>query len=255
MDKNKVLSNFGEEDRSEVLNLYEKYILAMEKDITVFGNSFYPPNVWNYFKMNFETKDFKVEDCGFFQEAERRMICFNNIFNTPFPFKVIKINNMSKFNTLTHRDYLGSVLSLGIKRNKIGDLLVKDQSCFLAVCEDISEYILSNLTEVSGSPCRVKVLEEYETVPSAEFEEFTIMVQSLRIDSIVSKLTKLSRVRAQSLIEEGKVLLDYNRTRDKSSEVVCGQRITIRGFGKFIAGETIGNSKSGKIKINIKKYA
>jgi len=254
MDKNKILLNFGEEDKGEVLNLYEKYVLAKEKDITVFGNSFYPPNIWKYFKKNFETKDFKIEEFGFFKDAERRMICFNNMFNTPFPLKIIKIENTSKFNTLTHRDYLGSILSLGIKRNKIGDLLVKDQSCFLSICDDISEYILSNLSNIGGSPCEITELEDGDMIPIAEFEESIILVQSLRVDSIVSKLTRLSRSKSQSLIDEGKILIDYNRIKDKSSEVITGQRITIRGIGKFIVGEIIGNSKSGKIKVKMKKY-
>ena len=254
MDKNKILLNFKEEDRGDVLNLYEKYILAKERDITVFSNSFYPPNIWNYFKQNFETKDFMVEEYGFFEDAERRMICFNNIYNTPFPIKVIKIENKSKFNHLTHRDYLGTVLSLGIKRNKIGDLLVKNQICFMPVYEEIEQYILSNLSIVGGNPCKLSVVEEDDVIPSAEFEEIIILIQSLRIDSIISKLANISRSKAQSLIEDGKVLIDYNTTRDKSSDVISGQRITIRGAGKFIVGERIGNSKSGKIRINMKKY-
>lgn len=254
MDKNKVLLSFGEEDKGEVLNLYEKYLLAKEKDITVFGNSFYPPNIWNYFKKNFETKDFKVEEFGFFADAERRMICFNNMLNTPFPLKTIRIQNTSKFNTLTHRDYLGSILSLGIKRNKIGDLLVKDQSCFLSACDDITEFILSNLSNIGGSPCEITEITDEDMIPNVEFEESIILIQSLRIDSIVSKLTRLSRSKSQALMDEGKILIDYNRVKDKSSEVITGQRITIRGIGKFIVGEIIGNSKSGKIKVKMKKY-
>ena len=254
MDKNKILLNFGEEDRVEVLNLYEKYSLAKEKNITVFGNNFYSPNVWTYFKKNFETKYFKIDDYGFFDEAERRMVCFNNCYSTPYPLSIIEIQNKSKFNTLTHRDYLGSVLSLGIKRNKIGDLLVKDQSCFLPVCDEIKEFVISNLSTIGGAPCKVVLLNENIEIPKAEFEEIVILVEHLRIDSIISKLASVSRSKAQSLIEQGRVLLDYNKIKDKSEKVVLGQRITIRGIGKFIVGETIGSSKSGKNKIIMKKY-
>lgn len=254
MIKNKILLNFKEEDRADVLSLYDKYVLAKERYITIFSNSFYPPNVWKYFKERFETKDFSIEVFGIFEDAERRMICFNNIYNTSFPIRVIKIENKSKFNNLTHRDYLGTVLSLGIKRNKIGDLLVKDKICFMPVYDEIEEYISNSLSVVGGAPCTLSVVEEDDVVLRVEFEEFVILVQSLRIDSIISKIVNISRGKAQSLIKDGKVLIDYNITRDKSSEVICGQRITIRGAGKFIIDESIGNSKSGKIRINMKKY-
>ena len=65
---------------------------------------------------------------------------------------------------------------------------------------------------------------------------------------------KLSRSKAQDGIEAGKVLVDYNTIRDKSKEVLSGERITIRGVGKFILGDIVGNSKSGKYKVIIKKY-
>lgn len=254
MDKNKILLNFKEEDRLDVSYLYEKCILAKEKDITIFGNSFYPPNIWTYFKNNFETKDFKVECFGCFEQAERRMVCFNNLYQMQFPFVLLQIKSKSKFNTLSHRDYLGSILSVGIKRNKIGDLLVKGQSCFVPVSEDIKDFILSNLSMIGGVPCTICEITNEIEIPIAEFEDIVILVQSLRLDSIVSKLANVSRSKSQSLIEQGKVLLDYNKIDSKSQEIVPGQRITIRGIGKFVAGETIGQSKSGKSKIIIKKY-
>ena len=65
---------------------------------------------------------------------------------------------------------------------------------------------------------------------------------------------KLSRSKAQDVIEAGKVLVDYNTIRDKSKEVLSGERITIRGVGKFILGDIVWNSKSGKYKVIIKKY-
>lgn len=254
MDKKKLLLNFGDEEKNEVLNLYEKYKLALEKDIPVFGSSFYSPNVWTFFENNFARKNFKIVHNGFFNESERRMISFNNMYDIPFPYKVIKIENVSKFNKLSHRDYLGAILALGIKRNKIGDLLVKENCCFVPVCEEIEDFILNNLTNVSNVSCKVKLLEEVEDIPEFEFKEEIILIQSLRIDSVVSKLARISRGKAQALIEEGKVLIDYNKIRNKSSDVVEGTRVTIRGTGKFIISKVVGNSKSGKMKILVKKY-
>lgn len=254
MDKRKLLHNFGDDYKNEVLNLYEKYELSFDKDIPMFGTGFYPPNVWTFFKESFSTKNFEIVHDGFFKESERRMISFNNNYGIPFPYKVIKIDNVSKFNKLNHRDYLGAILSLGIKRNKIGDLLVKEDSCYVPVCEEIADFILSNLTSVGNVSCKVSLLDKISEIPEYEFKEEIILIQSLRIDSVVSKLAKVSRGKAQVLIEEGKVLINYNRVREKSSDIIEGTRVTIRGIGKFIIADIVGNSKSGKLKILVKKY-
>ena len=249
-----IINQFGDEDRNEVLNLYERYKLAKEKDIPVFGSSFYTPNIWKWFERNFNSNAFKVENDGVFEEAERRMISFNNIYNTPFPMKLLKIQNTSKFNDLTHKDYLGGILAVGIERNKIGDLLVKDNICYVPVHEDIESFLIYNIDKIGKANCKIEVLEEYDCLPQFNFKEELILVSSLRIDGIVSKLANVSRAKAQIMVDQGKVLLDYVKIRDKSYEVKRSERITIRGSGKFIVGDTIGSSKSGKLKLSIKKY-
>ena len=254
MDRKKIITSFGEDEKVDVLNLYDKYELAKDKDITVFGNGFTTPNIWKSFERNFNSKYFSVDSYGFFQNAERRMISFNNVYDLSYPMKILKIKNTSKFNNPTHKDYLGAIMGLGIKRNKIGDLLLKDNCCYVPICEEIEEFIVNNLTAIGKAPCKIEILEEYVIPPSPEYKEEIILVQSLRIDSIVSKLCRISRGNAQKAINEGRVLVDYNRINDKSKEIESGERITIRGVGKFILGDIIGNSKSGKCRVVIKKY-
>ena len=254
MDRKTIANMFEDDEKNEALGLYDKYILAFEKDITVLGNSFYPPNIWSYFQNLLVGNLVKMDTYGFFEESERRMICFNNMYNVEFPVKVIKVENKSKFKRLTHRDYLGAILSLGVKRNKIGDLLVKDDECYFPICEEIEDFIISNLSKVGNCPVKVSLAQDNDVVPCIELTEEIIQVQSLRIDSIVSKLSKTSRSKAQEIIDEGKVLVNYSKTRDKSKEIKVNDRITIRGIGKFILGEQVGNTKSNKIKIKVKKY-
>ena len=91
-------------------------------------------------------------------------------------------------------------------------------------------------------------------LPHVNFTEEIIMVSSLRIDGIVSKLCNISRAKAQILIDQGQILIDYAKIRDKSYELKGEERITIRKHGKFIVGNIIGTSKSGKLKGVIKKY-
>ncbi|AWK52421.1 RNA-binding protein [Clostridium beijerinckii] len=248
------ISKYFTDDKNEALNLYERYLLSKNKDIPMFGKNFYTPNIWTWFEKNLGSKDFKVETNGFFQDAERRMISFNNVYDNTFPMKLIKIENTSKFLNLTHRDFLGGILSLGIERNKIGDLLVDKNTCYVAVCEEIENFIIYNIDKISKVVCSAEVIDNFELLPKVNFKEEIILVSSLRIDGVISKIINVSRSNATAMIEQGQVLINYVKIKDKSYELKGEERITIRGFGKFILGNSIGNSKSGRIKIIIKKY-
>ena len=202
--------------------------------------------------------DLKYKVDGGYENAERQLIYIFPYYieedDVESDLRVIQIEGNFKFKAISHRDYLGAVLGLGIRRNKIGDLLLKENVCYLTVCEEIEEFLVNNLNSIGKSPCKVTVVEDNfeELVPN--FKEEIILVQSLRIDSIVSKLIRASRNRAQTMIEEGMVLLDYNRVKDKSREVKNQERITISGHGKYVLDKIIGNSKSGKFKVLVKKY-
>lgn len=252
--KEKIIKYFTDDDRNDALNLYERYLLARDKNIAVFGKNFYTPNIWMWFEKNLSSKDFKIESNGLFDGSERRMISFNNIYESPFPMKLIKIENTSKFSNLNHRDFLGGILSLGIERNKIGDLVIDDNKCYVPIHEEVENFIIYNLDRISKVICSVAVVDDFKFLPNVNFKEEIILVSSLRIDGIVSKVINVSRSKAQVMIEQGLVLIDYVKIRDKSYELKGEERITIRGFGKFILGNSIGNSKSGRIKIIIKKY-
>lgn len=182
------------------------------------------------------------------------MICFNNIYGIPFPILILEIKNKSNFSKLKHKDYLGAIMSLGIERNKLGDLVLIENSCYIPVVEDISSYIISNLSQIGKSPVEIKIIEDLDKLPSMQFEEIIINVQSLRVDAIVSKLINGSRNKAVDLIDSGKVLLNYVKSKDKSQEIKFNDRLTIRGTGKFIIMNLVGDTKNGKHKILVKKY-
>lgn len=252
--KKEVLLNFKEDDKLLVLNLYEKFRISLDRDIPMFGSEFYPPNIWRFFEEKIKISGFNIKSYGGFNDAERRMISFNNNYGTPYPMSIIKIDKTSKFNEISHRDYLGALLALGIKRSKFGDLIAFKDCAYVAIAEDIEDYIIGNLNQIGKSPCIIAKITEEIDIPSVKFKEEVILVQALRIDSIVSKILKTSRSNAQKVIEEGRVLIDYNKVEDKSMVIKEDERITIRGIGKFILGNIIGNSKSGKYKVIIKKY-
>lgn len=253
ISKQEIVKHFNEEEINEAIKIYDKYILSYEKDITIFVNKFYPPNIWSFFEANCPN-NFKVESNGIFEESERRIISFNNIYNMEYPIKVLKIINKSNFSTLKHKDYLGGLLSLGIERNKIGDIVVKNNTAYLPVVEDIYIYIIDNLKQIGKSPVEVKEIEEFNEIPKVDFEDFIINVSSLRLDSIIAKICNISRAKAIDLIDASKVLLNYYKVNDKSKEIIKEDRLTIRGNGKYIIGNIVGETKSGKQKVQVRKY-
>ena len=251
--KEEVIRNFSKEERDEVVKIYEWMELAYEKEIPLFSRSFCTPNIWLYFVNNFNTKNFKVEANGYFEESDRRVLSFNNIYGSDYPYKLIKIEKKSKFDSLSHRDYLGSIMALGMEREKFGDLRVYENYAVVPVYEDVVEYVISSLNSVGKSPVSCEVIYD-TTLSKVNFLEVIINVSSLRLDSIVSKLSNISRSKALDLINQNKILVDYCKVNSKSLEVKEGQRITIAGVGKYIMGSIVGNTKSGRFKVNIKKY-
>lgn len=251
--KEEVLKNFNKEEKDEVIKIYEWMELSYRKGIPIFSRNFCTPNIWLYFINNFNSKNFKVEADGYFEESDRRVLSFNNIYESNYPYNLVKIEKKSKFDCLSHRDYLGAIMALGMEREKFGDLRVFENYAIVPVYDDVVEYIISSLTSVGKSPVSCEVI--YDTALSkVNFSELTINVSSLRLDSIVAKISNISRSKALELINQNKILVDYCKVNSKSLEVKEGQRITIAGVGKYIMGNIIGNTKSGRFKVNIKKY-
>lgn len=253
IDKNKILKYFQEDEKDIVVKVLDKIEVAYRRNIPVFTKEFLTPKIWDYF-VKTSLIDIDIKTVGIFDDAERRILAINSDNNYNYPLTVLKIINKSQFSKLEHRDYLGAILSLGIQRDKIGDIVVKDNLCYLVCLQEISDFIIYNLSSIGKSKISISIVNELKDLPIIEFEEFIINVSSLRLDGIVSKLANLSRSKSIDIINSAKVLIDYSPVRDKSIEIKENMRITIRGVGKFIIGSVIGQTRSGKKKVIIKKY-
>lgn len=144
-------------------------------------------------------------------------------------------------------------MALGIEREKLGDLRVIDDYAIVPIYEEVADYILYELRSVGRAPVSIQEIQE-DNLPKSNFLEGMIIVPSLRLDNIVAKLANISRGKAVEIIDSGKVLIDYSKSIDKSKEIKDGQRITISGVGKFIIGEIVGNTKSGRYKVKMNKF-
>lgn len=156
----------------------------------------------------------------------------------------------------SHKDYLSGIMKLGIKREKIGDILVFEDGADIVVSTDICKYILNNLqqlTRFNKSKVEELKIEEIRT-PEIKKENIRITVQSLRLDNIVSELANCSRNTASDIISSGRVFVNYENETRNSKLINEGDTLVIRGKGKFYINSIEGETRKGKIAIIVQHY-
>lgn len=256
MDRKKFQNMFAGIDEFLIATICDDIELCENIDYPIYSKYFYPPQICKKLsELNLGNIDFVL--CGLNENCEKNMIAI-----TPksfpkteliFPVKFFKITNKSKFKTLEHKHYLGTIMSLGIKRELIGDLIVEDNICYGIVDDEIFSFLSTNLTEIAKNPI---IFEESckDDIPEFKFQEIIDSVSSLRLDNIVASMINNSRSKSLELIESGEVSINYTISKDKSLLLKEGDIISIRKKGKFIFEKLIGENKKGKYKVLIKKF-
>lgn len=159
------------------------------------------------------------------------------------------------FKELSHRDFLGAILSLGIERRCIGDIFVLKDEAFFFVTKDIGEFIKNNLNKVGNVGIKLyEVGFDDVKVPIPDVEMITFTVQSLRLDSVVAGAIKISREKVASLIKNGMVSLNYIECENTSKEIKKQDVFSVRGYGKFCVVECGRITHKGKIAVEAKKF-
>lgn len=172
-----------------------------------------------------------------------------------FPVSALEIS-LSGYRELTHRDFLGAMLSLGISRETVGDIYVSDdKTAYAAVCDTVGEFLSQELASVGRDRVSCKIIGA-EALPRLErkFEELTDTVASLRLDGVVSSILSLSRDKAQRLILSGAVSVNHAEVCDKSCDVKEGDLLSIRGSGRFLLYSAGTLTKKGRIRITVRKF-
>lgn len=258
MDKKSFIKRLDFSDENIISNIYNKIKLAKKTGIGIYSNEFYTPNIWNNVENMQSELGINIYSYGIFEDAERKMMLFSDDEDIkPYPLDLIRIRLHSKFSKPSHRDFLGGLMSLGIKREKFGDLILKEnEECYLACVNDISEYVSLNFTSVGNIGCDADILDlDAAQIPNYNFNTLSLNVSSMRLDCIVSSLCNISRSKGEALIKRGKVQVDYFETVKKDKIIEGTSTIIIRGYGKFkLAGKT-GHTGKGRIKLLIKKFS
>lgn len=233
--------------------------LAYERDIITFTD-FFNLNELNILE-NIDKKLLysKYQSYGGYDSAQRQMIKFIPdavSYNEPMPFSLLKIKQKSsKFSQeLGHRDFLGSILGLGIERAKVGDILIEDDVAFIFVHNKIINYIIENLIQVKNTYVSVTECDEIAINYEPKFKLIQGTVSSIRLDTVMALVYKDSRSSLVRFIENGKVFINSKLITSNGYKLKDGDFISIRGLGKLQYCGIISTTKKGKYYIEVKQY-
>lgn len=203
-----------------------------------------------------QSEDLRIESFGCFDEAEReRVLIAPGYFEASaddFDIQLFKVTYPTKFVQLKHPDVLGALLSLGMERGKFGDIRLEDGIVQFACGREVADYIRANLTSIG----KVKVhVEEITTEPllmqQDEWVESTTTVASMRLDIVLATLLNISRQKAQSLVNSGRVKVNWTVREQVAFELQEGDILSARGFGRLKVIATEGRTKKDKIRLQI----
>lgn len=209
-------------------------------------------------------KNIRYELYGGFDDCERKTAVFfpdyadgvNYLTENPELSPIVSLDiKKDNFSTLSHRDYLGAVMGLGIKREMIGDIIVGTDGCSMAAVRSVASYIEQNLTSVGRGSVKVTVSDVFSDRSSeASFESKRCYVSSMRLDAVVSAAFLMSRNTASERIKHGDVIVNGVVAVKSDARVAFGSKIVIHGSGKVIIEEDAGMTKKGRQAFIIRKY-
>lgn len=190
---------------------------------------------------------------GGYDEAERTVAGFFGEYAArDFPVTVLtaRTREMAR---LSHRDFLGSLMSLGIKREKCGDIVLSDDRCHIFVHSDIAAFVQSNFTKVKNVGISVSINEEELKIPEKSLIPIEATVASLRLDAVVSVAVGKGRAAANEYINAGRVFVDGICAQKADMHLSHGSTLTVRGVGKMLLNVG-GSSKKGRTFVTLQKY-
>lgn len=243
-------------------------IQLIKRKFSDLSSSAFRKNIWEYSKfLNINEQSIlssmNLTDgyflSGGYDDAERCIAVFGNETDIGYPYALpidyvmISPKNNKFSDTLTHRDFLGSLMSLGINRDMIGDILVCDSFAVIICMNTVSSYIINEIDRIRHTSVLCKIVHEVPQIVKPELKAEEIIVSSERIDVIISGVYNLSRNDSQQLIKKEKVFIDSLQVLNSSVTIKQGQKISVRGFGRFVYDGILRTTKKGRFVIAVKK--
>lgn len=194
---------------------------------------------------------------GGYEEAERTVMVCHPAYGAPEREEYLSVLECTGRDLmgLSHRDYLGSLMGLGIVRENIGDILVTEEKTVLFVKPEIESYILQNLTKVGNRGIRLeKVTTEAVLLPERPTKEIRSTVAGLRLDAVLATAAGIGRGKAAELIRIGQVTINWETVTEVSATVREGDVLSARGYGRMKLTEVGGLTRKGRYGITLVRY-
>ena len=198
---------------------------------------------------------------GGYPDAERKMLCYlpeyleeSSLTDESSPVVCLRAA-FYEGDTPTHRDFLGSLMGAGVARETVGDISVGKGQCDFFVTEEIAPYLLQNFTNAGRTKFRLTQIPLDEaSIPQPEVRIIKDTLASLRLDGVVSSGFRISRGLASQAITAGKVAIDGLPCEKPDKAVSEGSKISLRGSGKIKLEKVNGQTKKGRISVEIHHY-
>lgn len=234
----------------DVCNQASKYYEVVISD-------FLSPDLHVYLpQLMFHYPELSYQLVGGYEEAEyKRFVVFPDFLESPEDVVVhVDICYEEKYGNISHRDVLGAVLGLGLKREVIGDILLETGHVQVMTSAHVATFLERDLVSIGRVKVQVSIASHEVMAYEPDFQMIFSTVKSLRLDAVIASGYQLSRSKAVSLIKSEKVKLNHNVIISTSKEVQEGDLISIRGKGRIRLSGIHGLSKKERFKIEIKKY-
>lgn len=172
-----------------------------------------------------------------------------------FNLSLIEIKYNAKFNHLTHAKIMGTLLNyLGVKRSILGDILVEEGCAQVLVDSQMTNHLVHSVTKIGTASVQLAEVPLSKLLtPKQDIQKLTVIASSLRLDKILATILKISRTQSTKLIEADKVKVNYATVNRVSEQLVEGDLISVRGYGRFTLNHNLGLTKNQKYKLEVDK--
>ncbi|MFV8827073.1 RNA-binding protein [Alkalihalobacterium sp. APHAB7] len=187
-----------------------------------------------------------------YTERKRAMLypSYFELSKNDFQVQAFELRYPRKFITLEHRDVLGSLMGLGMKREKFGDILINEEIIQLIVAKEVASFLDLNLQKVGQAKVKIVPISDEDIVPTnEEWTEESTTISSLRLDTLLSGMYNIPRTKSSLYIERGLVKVNWKLIEDGAFQVQEGDYLSVRGFGRSKLMSVAGSTKKGKIRI------
>lgn len=231
---------------------------AYERGIPVFTDFLNLSELNIFFHTIAQHSYLKWDMSGGYENAERQIVAFLPdafSYEIDYPITCLKIEPLQqKFSdSLTHRDFLGAILNLGIDRGKIGDILLKDNIGYVYCHSSLCTFLTEELVKIKHTKIKSAVVETGFFM-EPQTKEVIGTVSSVRIDSILSLALNTSRSSLTRLTTEGKVFVNGKEIGSNSYFLKESEVISVRGYGKFVFDGVLSETKKGRLLVRLRKY-